>query len=172
MAGLRIGVVSDTHMPRMAAALPPKLVEAFRNVDLILHLGDWVSLEVYEQLLKLAPVEGIAGNNDGEEIISRFGMKKVLEVEGVKLGLVHGHEPFGRMSTPDKAFQAFASEAVQAVLFGHSHQPYLERREGILLFNPGSPTDKRREAHYSVGLLRIEGGQIEAEHIFFAGGFR
>lgn len=162
-----IGVVSDTHMPKAAGKLPAKLIKAFSGVDLILHLGDWVSLSVYDQLSELAPVDGVAGNNDGGDIIRRFGKKKVLEIAGFRIGLVHGHEPFSRLTTPEKAARAFANEGVQCVLFGHSHQPYHKVENGVLLFNPGSPTDKRREKAYSFGLLEIENGHLRARHIFY-----
>ncbi|WP_223066032.1 metallophosphoesterase family protein [Paenibacillus caui] len=162
-----IGVVSDTHMPRAAGKLPSKLAQAFRGVDLILHLGDWVTMEVYDQLSALAPVDGVAGNNDGMDIVSRFGKKKVLTLEGFRIGLVHGHEPVSRLATPEKALRAFEKEQVQCVLFGHSHQPYHLVQNGVLLFNPGSPTDKRREQKYSFGLLQISNGALTARHIFY-----
>jgi len=80
-------------MTRMAKSLPQALVAEFQNVDLILHLGDWVSMEIYDLLAELAPVEGIAGNNDGMEIIQRFGERKIITLEGVRIGMVHGHTP-------------------------------------------------------------------------------
>ncbi|ANS76175.1 phosphodiesterase [Paenibacillus yonginensis] len=164
-----IGIVSDTHLRGGKVKLPDKLTEAFKEVDYILHLGDWTSLEVYDQLAALAPVDGIAGNNDGYEIIERFGEKKIVSFEGVRIGLVHGHEPYSsRLATPQKARKAFEGDSVSCVLFGHSHQPYLQKEDGVLLFNPGSPTDKRREKQYSFGLLEIDQGQISARHVFYA----
>ncbi|GGA42712.1 metallophosphoesterase family protein [Paenibacillus physcomitrellae] len=163
-----IGIVSDTHLRGGKVKLPDKLTEAFKEVDYILHLGDWTSLEVYDQLTALAPVDGIAGNNDGYDIIERFGEKKILSFEGVRIGLVHGHEPYSsRLATPQKARKAFEGDSVTCILFGHSHQPYLQTEDGVLLFNPGSPTDKRREKQYSFGLLEINGGQVSARHIFY-----
>lgn len=163
-----IGIVSDTHLRGGKVKLPDKLTEAFKEVDYILHLGDWTSLEVYDQLTALAPVDGIAGNNDGYDIIERFGEKKILSFEGVRIGLVHGHEPYSsRLATPQKARKAFEGDSVTCILFGHSHQPYLQTEDGVLLFNPGSPTDKRREKQYSFGLLEINDGQVSARHIFY-----
>lgn len=164
---MKIGVVSDTHMSRMAKALPQTLLEHFRGIDLILHLGDWVVLDVYEQLAALAPVEGIAGNNDGREIVSRFGEKKILDLAGRRIGLVHGHKPYTGRGTDENARRAFHGEQLDAILFGHSHQPYIRNDGGVLLFNPGSPTDKRRERRYSIGLLEIGDSGIEARHVFF-----
>lgn len=164
-----IGVVSDTHMPRMARQLPAQLVKSFRNVDLIVHLGDWVDMRVYKQLAALAPVEGVAGNNDSQEIIHKFGYQKIMQLETKRIGLVHGHLPANgfALTTPDKALLSFAGERLDAILFGHSHQPLLQVQEnGLLLFNPGSPTDKRRAPSYSFGLLEIKAGKIHAKHVY------
>lgn len=164
---MKVGVVSDTHLSRMAQSLPKALVAEFRNVDLILHLGDWVSMEIYDLFAELAPVEGIAGNNDGIEIIQRFGERKILTLEGVKIGMVHGHTPHSRKGTDGNALLAFEKDEVDCILFGHSHQPLLREDKGILLFNPGSPTDKRREKLYSFGILEIENGKVSARHVFY-----
>jgi putative phosphoesterase len=165
---MRIGVVSDTHIFRAGKKLPQLLIEEFSKVDLILHLGDWVVMDVYDQLAQLAPVDGIAGNNDGYEIIERFGEKKLLTLEGKRVGLIHGHTPYSRKGTDGNALLAFEGEKVDVILFGHSHQPLMRNENGILLFNPGSPTDKRREKRYSFGLLDITETGINAQHIFFS----
>lgn len=164
---MKIGVVSDTHLSSSVKALPRALTEALRGVDLILHLGDWVAMEVYDLLSELAPVEGIAGNNDGYEIIQRFGEQKILTLEGLRFGLIHGHAPYSRKGTDGNALLAFQGEQVDCILFGHSHQPLMRRENGILLFNPGSATDKRREPEYSFGVLEIRDGAIDARHIFY-----
>lgn len=166
---MRIGVVSDTHMPRKAKALPPALLKAFRRVDMIIHLGDWTSMDVLDQLALLAPVEGVAGNNDPAEIARRFGYHKVITVGGgtVRIGLTHGFLPEGRGTAKDKALRTFAAQPLDAILFGHSHQPLLEWKDGILLFNPGSPTDKRRQPRYSFGILEWTESGLKAKHHFF-----
>ncbi|MGF9714063.1 metallophosphoesterase [Paenibacillus sp. JMULE4] len=164
---MRIGVVSDTHMFRRSQSLPQDLVEGLRGVDMILHTGDWIDEEVVDLFADLAPIDGVAGNNDGPAIVRRFGRRKVLELAGYRVGLIHGD---GGRSTPDTAFQAFCDAdgkgTVDIILFGHSHTPYLERKDGILLFNPGSPTDKRRQPRYSFGILRL-GADVEAEHHYY-----
>jgi hypothetical protein len=164
---MKVGVVSDTHMSRMAKSLPKALIAEFQHVDLILHLGDWVSMGIYDLLSELAPVEGIAGNNDGDEIIARFGERKIITLEGIRIGMVHGHTPHSRKGTDGNALLAFANDEVDCILFGHSHQPLLREENGILLFNPGSPTDKRREKLYSFGILDIEVGKVSARHVFY-----
>ncbi len=116
----------------------------------------------------IAPVEAVAGNNDGEELAARFGYRKVLELAGFRIGLVHGD---GGRSTPDTAYAAFCSsdsahDSIDAIIFGHSHIPYEEVRHGVLLFNPGSPTDKRRQSLYSFGTLEL-GDTIQARHYYY-----
>ncbi|MNC04283.1 phosphodiesterase [compost metagenome] len=164
---MKVGVVSDTHMTRMAKKLPKALTEGLAGVELILHLGDWVDLEIVDELAKIAPVEGIAGNNDGREIVERFGEQKILTLAGARIGMIHGHAPYSGRGTDGNALKAFAGEQLDCILFGHSHQPLLRRENGLLLFNPGSPTDKRREKLYSFGLMDIEDGNIEARHVFY-----
>lgn len=162
-----IGVLSDTHMPKMARRLPSRLVQKLKKADLILHAGDWCSLAVWEELSAIAPVEGVAGNNDGSDIVRRFGYKKRLELEGVRIGIVHGHQPLGRSGTERNAMSAFADNPVHVIIFGHSHIPVCKTVGHTLLFNPGSPTDKRRQPQYSFGLLHIHDGKVKAEHLFF-----
>jgi len=165
-APFRIGVVSDTHMFSRGAKLPDALVEGLRGVDLLLHAGDFTDPAVVPLLEAIAPLEAVAGNNDGMDIVRRFGFRRIVEAAGRRIGLVHGHEGPGR-STEAKASIAFRGEPVDIVVFGHSHVPYYEvSPDGALLFNPGSPTDKRRQPQYSYGLIEI-GERIEAVHRFY-----
>ncbi|CAG7645339.1 hypothetical protein PAESOLCIP111_04924 [Paenibacillus solanacearum] len=164
---MRIGVVSDTHLSGTAVRLPDVLVEGLQGVDMILHAGDWMDESVVGLFASIAPVDGVAGNNDGLEIVRRFGRRKVLKLAGYRIGIVHGD---GGRSTPDTAHRAFLDSdgqgTVDVVLFGHSHIPFMERRSGMLLFNPGSPTDKRRQARYSYGIVTL-GSQPEAELFYY-----
>jgi uncharacterized protein len=160
---LRIGVVADTHLPRFGRALPRALLTGMRSaaVDRILHLGDWTAPFVVELLAELAPVDGVAGNNDPPALIDRFGLTRVVEIERVRLGLTHGHQGVGR-STPERAARCFAAEpGLAAILFGHSHAPMVDRRpDGPWLVNPGSPTDKRRQPRYTWVLLTVDTGRL------------
>ncbi|REE91343.1 hypothetical protein A8990_10548 [Paenibacillus taihuensis] len=166
---MKVVVVSDTHMTRMAKKLPERLVEELMSADAILHAGDWMTLSVLEMLESYARTEGVAGNNDGSDIIAKLGWRKLLEIEGVRVGLVHGHQGTGgRSDTELNAYRAFAKDQADIVVFGHSHVPLKKELNGVLMFNPGSPTDKRRQAQYSFGVLVIEGGKVKsAEHIFY-----
>lgn len=162
---LRIGVVSDTHMYARGKKLPDALVEGLAGVDLILHAGDFTDPAVAALFEAIAPLEAVAGNNDGAAIVERFGYRKTIELGGRRIGLVHGHDGPGP-STEWKALHAFRDEKVDIVVFGHSHVPHHELIDGVRLFNPGSPTDKRWQPRYSYGIIEL-GERIEAAHMYY-----
>jgi len=163
-----IGVVSDTHLPRFGRSLPPALVRGLTKagVNAIIHCGDLTEQLTIELLTQIAPVFAVAGNNDGKALRRSLGDRLVIEAGATRIGVVHGHAGRGK-STTERAFNAFAGHHVDAVLFGHSHIPYKAKRDGILLFNPGSPTDKRLNPAYSYGIVRIDSGVIRASHRFY-----
>ena len=166
---MRVAAVSDTHLPKFGKALPRALIDAIgaARIDLIVHVGDFTEPFVPVLFEALGPFDAVAGNNDGPELVVRFGRRKVLELDGLLIGLTHGDLGLGG-TTPERARGAFASEAVAAVLFGHSHAPLVERVPGgPLLVNPGSPTDKRAQPRYSWALVEIVGGAVRAELRFF-----
>jgi uncharacterized protein len=165
---LVFGVVSDTHLPRFGTTLPAALVRGLRKaqVQAILHCGDLTQRIAIELLEEIAPVIAVAGNNDSKELRKELGERVLLEAGEVRIGIVHGHRAPGRM-TIDRAFRAFEDERVDAVFYGHSHLPFRTRRGGVLLFNPGSPTDKRINPAYSYGIVRIEGTRIRAVHRWY-----
>jgi putative phosphoesterase len=165
---MKVVIVSDTHMPRMSKKLPPRLLKELRRADAIIHAGDWTAMSVYEQLAEFAPLYGVAGNNDGEELRSRLGLRKVVELAGCRIGLVHGHGAARRGSTEAHAVEAFKGTPLAALVYGHSHIPVRKLAGDTLVFNPGSPTDKRRQPLYSFGLFNIEAGSIRAKHIYYA----
>ncbi|MCQ4085399.1 metallophosphoesterase [Saccharibacillus sp. JS10] len=165
-----IVVVSDTHMPRMAKSLPSELIEELEKADLIIHAGDWTKPDVYKLFEAYAPIESVAGNNDGDEIIEKFGYHRIIEIGSIRIGLTHGH--IGRRSTPDNAASVFQNEQVDLIIFGHSHIPFLspeaDSSEAVPLFNPGSPTDKRRQSQYSFGIVTFNGGKVQCQHRYYA----
>ncbi len=162
---MRIGVVSDTHIPMRARALPPILFEAFGDVDAILHAGDVATEDVLRDLEAVAPVLAVRGNVDPPELWTRLPQRRLLHFDGVHIGLIHGDGAGG--TTAGRALKAFADERVSCVVFGHSHIPLCERRGGVLLFNPGSPTDRRRQPTFSYGLLTVADGEVEGTIITF-----
>lgn len=162
-----IGLVSDTHFPRFGRALPRALEDGLRKakVSRILHMGDFTDPLAVGLFEAIAPFEAVAGNNDPEEIWARFGRQKIVTVDDVRIGLVHGDA--GRGNAHDNAIGAFAGQAVDVILYGHSHRPRVERRGAQLIANPGSPTDRRMMPTFSYGILTIVAGKPEiALHTF------
>lgn len=163
----RVGVVADTHLPRFGRRLPAALVEGLEGVDLVLHLGDLTASLALELLEEIAPVECVAGNNDPSDLVQRLGTRRILEVAGARIGMTHGHLGRGR-TTRARALSQFEGETLDVVAFGHSHVPLLERVGQTWHLNPGSPTDKRRQALYSYALLTVAGGRVEPELCTYA----
>lgn len=147
-----IGVVADTHMPRRGKRFPTALVAGLDGVDMIIHAGDITEGWVLEELSKLAPVTAVAGNVDSPEVAEANGYRKTLDIQGKTIGVFHGHGSGGK--TVERAYSAFSG--ADCIVFGHSHIPYCRRHGDVLMFNPGSPTDKRRQPQYSYGLLFVE----------------
>ncbi len=156
----RVGVISDTHIPERAREIPSRVKEIFREVDLILHAGDLVDLRVLEELGKLARWEAVFGNMDPPAVRNLLPVKKIITLGNFRIGLVHGGgAPWGLVTRVRKEFQG---EKLDCIVFGHSHKAYQEVIEGILFFNPGSPTNRFFSTQQTVGLLRL-GEKIEGE---------
>ncbi len=162
--GGTIGVVSDTHVPARSAVVPPALFRRLNDVSLILHAGDLEEESVLRELGVLAPIEAVAGNMDPPELKEKLGIMKIVTFGGVSLGIIHGHGP--PQGVPSLALKAFSGCAVQAIIFGHSHQPFLEYRGGVLMLNPGSPVDPRGGSAPSCACLTVEGGKLHGEIMF------
>ncbi len=143
-----IGLISDTHgMP-----LPPDLAAVFRGAERILHAGDIGSLAILDALAAIAPVDAVFGNVDPPEVVSQLSGRRLIVVDGVRIGLTHGHRGVGQ-TTPDRALERFTADAVDVVVFGHSHEPLVELRGSILLVNPGSAAQPRNQPYPTVALL-------------------
>ena len=154
-----IGLISDTHIPDRAKEIPENVYSTFKNVDLILHAGDLTSLNVIEELENIAPVIAIQGNMDRVNGIN-LPTAKVLEAEGLRIGIVHG-EVYPRADTQQLLYLARELN-VDILVSGHSHQPKIEQTEGILLLNPGSPVVPRL-ADRTVTLLEINNKEVDVE---------
>lgn len=164
----RVGLVGDTHLPRFGRALPPALDAGLRaaGVSAVLHCGDFTDPLAVALFEAIAPLEAVAGNNDPESLVARFGERKIVTIENARIGLVHGHA--GRRAAHENALAAFAHERVHAICYGHSHRPRIERLPGgPLVVNPGSPTDKRTSPRYSFALLTVDGNRVAAELIMY-----
>jgi uncharacterized protein len=144
-------------MPRGVRRLPGECVRLLGEADLILHAGDLVSESVLAELSKLAPVEAVAGNMDDEALQSALPKRRELEVEGVRIGMVHDAGP--RVGREGRLAAAFPECA--AVVYGHTHVPQLERHGAVWIVNPGSPTERRSAPGHSMALMRVADGALE-----------
>lgn len=160
---LKIGVISDTHIPNRAKGLPQFVFQVFDGVDFILHAGDLLSEDVITELEAIAPTYAVAGNNDDYKIYTKYGTRRIIEAGGKRIGLTHG---CGRQKTYLSAYTEFYEDNVDCIVFGHSYIPYNEIINGVLLFNPGSPTDRRFQPMYSLGLLYFD-EFIKGEILYF-----
>jgi uncharacterized protein len=154
---MRVVALSDTHAPRRWRACPPAVAEQLRGADLILHAGDLCTAAVIDELSQYAPVLAVLGNNDGPDVADR-GTPPTLraDLDGLRVGMVH--DSGARSGRLPRLRRAFPEAAL--VVFGHSHIPLDEAGGGLRIFNPGSPTDRRSQPHGTVGVLRIEAGQL------------
>lgn len=150
---MKIGIISDTHIPVVKKSIPDKVFELFSGVDLIIHAGDIVELSVIDELSKIAPVQAVAGNMDSYEIHQVLPEKKIIDAEGFKIGITHSGGAGGAAHL--RALDAFYGKQVDCIVFGHSHQAFNAVHEGILLFNPGSANVKRFSLRTSIGFLEL-----------------
>lgn len=156
MASLAV-VLADTHIPRRAKGLPEGLLPYLAEADLILHAGDLLDPALLDELALYAPVRAVKGNVDPPEV----DLPETLEFDfgGARVAMIHDS---GRREGRRRRLARRFPEA-RAIVFGHSHAPFLEDEDGLLLLNPGSPTDKRRQPEHTFALLRVEEGEIRAE---------
>ena len=155
-----VAVISDTHLPRGARRLPEACLEAVGGADLIVHGGDFSAVSVLEELRSLGPpVQAVYGNADEPALRETLPKELVLELEQVRLGVVHVPGPAaGREERLVRRFPG-----CDAVVFGHTHLPAVERHGGVWLLNPGSPTERRRGPFHSFLLVSIRGRRISPE---------
>jgi putative phosphoesterase len=155
-----VAIVADTHMPRGRRAIPPRCRELMLASNLILHAGDLVSEEVLREIAAIGPpVEAVSGNMDSPALQRLLPNRTVVEVEGGRIAMVHDAGPSrGRLARLRRAFPD-----ADAAVFGHSHLPMHERDGDFQIFNPGSPTERRRAPHHTMGLAHVTGKSIEFE---------
>lgn len=157
-------VLADTHIPRRAKKLPEALAPYLEKSDLVLHAGDLLEPSVLGDLALYAPVYAVKGNVDGPDV----DLPETLEFSfgGVPLAMTHDSGPKrGRRARTKRRFPE-----ARVVVFGHSHIPWLEDEDGLLLLNPGSPTDRRRQPEHTFALLRADGcGVLRAEVLTLRG---
>jgi len=157
---VRLAIISDTHMPRGNRALPPACVEHLTSADAILHAGDIAELSVLEALQALGPpVHAVRGNVDSPELQARLPLTTIVDAAGARIALIHDAGPStGRLDRMRRRFPE-----AQAVVFGHSHIPLHEQRDGFAIFNPGSPTERRRAPQHTMGLATVHHARVTFE---------
>jgi uncharacterized protein len=155
-----IAVISDTHLPRGARRIPDQCLERLKAADLILHAGDFVSLEALEEIEAIGPpLAAVHGNVDSGDVRRRVPVERTVVAGDVRIGMVHDAGPSrGRIERMRARFPDSA-----AVVYGHSHIPLHEKVDGFQLFNPGSPTDRRRQPRHTMGLARVTEGRVSFE---------
>ena len=161
---MRIAVVSDTHMPKGARALPEECLARLRAADLILHAGDFVAASFLTELRELGPpVEAVYGNMDDAALRADLPKEHVVEAGGARIGMVHIPGP--RAGREARLHARFPE--CDAVVYGHTHVPQLERLDGVWILNPGSPTERRRSPARSMIALEARGGKLVPELVQF-----
>jgi len=157
---VELAIISDTHLPRGYRRLPERCVERLRTAEVIVHAGDFMTLTVLRDLQELGRVVAVHGNVDDQQLRVALPEARVLAVDRVRIGIVHDAGPSpGRLERLRKRFPE-----ADAVVFGHSHMPLHERAtDGFQIFNPGSPTERRRAPAHTMGIARVEGGRVEFE---------
>ena len=157
LATVRAVVLADTHAPRRWRSCPPAVAQYLRAADLILHAGDVCTATVLDELSGYAPVRAVRGNNDGMDVAA-WGASETLEFDlaGLAVAMVHDSgRAEGRCARLRRRFPA-----ARLVLFGHSHIPLDQAADNVRIFNPGSPTDRRRRPQGTIGLLHIDDGLL------------
>jgi putative phosphoesterase len=157
-----VAVLSDTHLPRGSRALPEECVRRCRAADLILHAGDHSSLASLEELRRLGPpVHAVHGNADEPALRELLPKELVVEASGARIGMTHVPGP--RAGREERLAARFPG--CDAVVYGHTHVPQVERHAGVWILNPGSPTERRSSPGWSMLQLRVRDAAIEPELI-------
>ena len=156
-AATTVAIIADTHMPRGQRRLPDACVRRIRAADLLIHAGDFSSVAAYEEFAAIGPeLVAVHGNVDEPALRERLPERRVIELGGVEIGLIHDAGPArGRLTRMRRTFPGAA-----VVVFGHSHIPLHEREADFEIFNPGSPTERRRAPRHTMGIAGCSRGRL------------
>ncbi|MGC5033750.1 metallophosphoesterase family protein [Micromonospora sp. DT229] len=157
---MRLVIMADTHVPKRARDLPPGLWAAVDAADLVIHAGDWVSVELLDEVQRRsARLIGVYGNNDGPQLRARLPEIARVEVAGMRIAVVHETGP----ATGREGRCAARFPDCDLLVFGHSHIPWdSEAPGGLRLLNPGSPTDRRRQPYATYLTAELADGRLDA----------
>ena len=160
---MKIGVIADTHIPDRAKDIPQQILEAFKRVDMVIHAGDLVDMEVLDKLKAVCKnVRAVWGNMDPYEVKKELPEKEIIEIANHRIGIIHGYGLPSKLI--DLVTEIFKKDNVDLIIFGHSHSAINEKRGNIIYFNPGSATDKVFSLHNSYGIIEVN-DKIEAKVI-------
>lgn len=153
-----LGLISDTHIPSRRKILPDSVIKSFkeRNVDLIIHAGDFEELSVASNLEEIAPLIAVHGNMCHRSVKNRFSQREMVQIEKLMIGVTHGSgSPAGYY---DRVLNEFIDNPrPDIIVCGHTHKPIAKVEKGVLLINPGSPTDRYFASRNTIALLEIDG---------------
>jgi len=159
---MKVGVISDTHLTGVSDEFKGYFDRYLKSCDIILHAGDFVGVELLKFLCEYN-FHGVAGNMDFEEVKGLLPSKKIIEVGQFRIGLIHGWgAPWG---IEDKLIKEFTD--VHCIVYGHTHQARNDYKNGILMFNPGTASDRRFTDDLTLGILTVE-NQLSGEIIRIA----
>jgi len=160
---MRLGIISDTHLSSLTGGFIALVKDRFADCDVVVHAGDFTSPEVYQYLHEQTAGNVIAvhGNMDPPELRKVLPDRRIFGKAGVKIGLTHGWgSPY---DLEERIAGLFSDDGVDCIIYGHSHHGVSHKRDGILFFNPGSPTDRHFAKSNSIGYVTIENGEIRGE---------
>lgn len=161
----KIVVLSDTHIPVRAARIPDKIFDEIKDADLVLHAGDFQIVEAVEELEKSGKLVAVHGNMDSDDVVERLPEKVIVKIKNgnkeFKIGIAHG---YGAPDGMEQRVLEMFEEKLDCIVFGHSHQPFNEKINNTLMFNPGSPTDTVFATINTFGILRLS-DEVEGEII-------
>lgn len=158
-----VAIVADTHMPRGRRRLPAGCVDRVREADLVIHAGDFFGAVVRDEIAAIGPpLVAVCGNVDDAQLRNELPETEEVEVAGARIAVIHDAGPArGRLGRMRRAFPR-----ADAVVFGHSHIPLHEGDDdGFQIFNPGSPTERRRSPAHTMGIAEVVAGRIELRHV-------
>ena len=155
---MRLLLIADTHVPKRARELPGQVWREVERADVVVHAGDWVDVRLLDELVSRSHrLVGVVGNNDGPELRARLPELAAVELDGVRLAVVH--ETGQAKGRENRCAVAFPDADV--LVFGHSHIPWDSVADGGLrLLNPGSPTDRRRQPYHTYMTAEIRDGEL------------
>ncbi|MDP3025372.1 MAG: metallophosphoesterase [candidate division Zixibacteria bacterium] len=156
-------VIADTHIPKRVSRIPSEFIRKVKGDDVIIHAGDFTELKVYLELERLATLYAVRGNMDCPQIKEVLPSKKIFELSGFKIGLIHG---FGTTLDSVQRISEQFREKPDLIIFGHTHSPCNLRKGSTLFFNPGSLSGNIPLTMGSYGILNLEQGNIRGEIVF------